>query len=441
MFLVALAIVLLSSATIVRAGGYDNSDSESSRSRGRGRGRGRGPKRRCGEHDVCEETPLITPHELANMLGGDDAPVVLDVYWGDKTASGPNPMFPDAKCTSKTASTGANRVSYVEAHVQGAYPIDWRCDLSTANFLYDMPVKDQFEKLVDELDIEDLDAPLVFYDRNPGANRFAIRGAFVFEYYGYNNIMIVDGGLEKILADDVGITIASGAGPAVPDPGATGSDARVRERHELLTDAEFIAENLDTEFVQLIDARPIHHYVGFNYPAMGAKDSMGMPLPDYAQTSGGAIHTGIPNVRNGHIPGCYNRAWADNYDWWTIDANDVAGASGAGFTAGEQLQFVTVKSATELASFYSKFLDTQKTVVTICNEGIHAALDRFMLEKVLCRGALVYEGSHTEWTALPFDASEAARSTAVVTGCEYGGSECPTQRSLASLSERSDYNP
>jgi 3-mercaptopyruvate sulfurtransferase SseA len=425
--LTTVALVALLAVSTAWGKGYSDDDDDGYKRPGRPH-----PKK-CSKHNVCEETPLITPAELDELLGSQDPPVLLDVYTGARIITPGGTPAANEGCTTDA--------SYMTEHVAGAFPIDWRCDLSNPARYYELPAETStgavdihgnpivgFEEKMQERGL-DLDTPIVVYDRGDRWNHMAVRALFVLEYFGFTNIKMVDGGLNKIKADMsiyplTNIVIEGGNGPDLNL--ITPSAVDIVPDNSLITDAVFVGENLDNKFVNLIDARPARHYYGWCYDdpvtsSFCAGDDQipcGMdPNPTEPRADklayGGAIHTGERNARPGHIPGCYNRPWAENYNWWNQTGNT----------------FVTFKPAHELAQIYSRFLETQKTAVTICNEGIHAVLDAFVLRKILCfENVLVYEGSHAEWADLPFDSSEQDKSTPLTLGCEYGGSECDTKK-------------
>jgi thiosulfate/3-mercaptopyruvate sulfurtransferase len=329
--------------------------------------------------DGCDKNPLITPEEMVTLK--EAGATVLDVFMGSKQPDG---------CTDRT--------SYNTEHVAGAYPLDWRCELSTPAYLYELPDKQQFQDTMRSLGLE-RDSTIVVYDRAPGENRFAVRAEFVFEYFGFDNVYVVDGGLERIKLD-----LGSGDLTTVVPPAPTPSDVVVGQDDSLITDAQYVYDNLGNKKVNMIDARPRSMYWGRDYgiDAFDGSDS---------RKVGGLIHTGQQLERAGHIPGCSNRPWKENYDFWQDESSNNKHA--------------TFKPTEELLEIYAQYLRQSETTVTICNEGIHAVLDAFVLKKILCYdNVLIYEGSHGEWDYLPMstvrdDVGQQPQYTLPLTsGCE-----------------------
>jgi len=442
MFL-SIVVLALASVASVSAGGC----------RGHGCGHSIRPVHKpCKQHEVCEETPLIDCKQLEQKLVGYDGTdtgnkILFDVYWGNRvldfeTVTGNGTVsgsIPDALfgCTKKDTNTNSMGTpigeTYDQRHIDNAFPLDWRCDLSTpepittfdpqSGYLYELPTDAQFEAFVRDHGLE-LDTVIILYDRSPAYNRMATRAYFVFKYFGFQNVYIVDGGLDRCLADNerpgsdplktnIPTTTVYPANPA-------DSSVSIVPGSVEITDAKFVAENLNNKFVKLIDARPRSMYWGYRY------NDVNDPADD-TDRPGGLIHTGQLIDRLGHIPGCYNRAWSNNYDWWQAT---VLGE-------GSPRTFVTFKPASELATIYSQFLDSQVTTVTICNEGIHAVLDAFVLKDILCfDNVLIYEGSHGEWAQLAVGGplgspAQAGRTAPLVTGCEIGPQECRTNEGEA----------
>jgi len=472
--LTVVALVAILSVSTAWGMGDDDDDSSFGRRRPRP---SKCKKKKC-EYDVCDEEGYqhISPTKFKSFLDDPYPVIILDAFSGDRISDNattltedeslPAPFFDPAdgkvklgrKAACTSSSSNSAGFSFDRIHVKGAIPIDWRCEGSSAltldesnnlvqNPIYDIPVAEQFAVTLEKLGISSRDDRIVVYDRAGGQNRWALIVAFMLEYFGYDNVFVVEGGLERMLSDrvfdqDGGIGTIDLGGIVPMESSTTPYDVAARysgadvpnmslvstRRDDLVVPASFVADNLDNNYVDVIDVRPTFHYLGYNYPLVGSG-------PDWEPNTGSAIHTGASNVRSGHIPKAYSRWWQGNYRYLRNAVNITIGTDEDDMvspdlviTDANPLVFAWFLEADQLAQLYAPFMGEQKTTVTACNEGVHAILARFVLEKILCKkNVVVYMGSHHEWVAiLRYDAGEEIRTLPTTNGCDYGGDECPS---------------
>lgn len=171
----------------------------------------------------------------------------------------------------------------------------------------------------------------------------AARAFFTLDYLGHADKAVLDGGLEVWLAEERPISRdvpASVRGMLNPQP-----------RPEIVVEAEWVLERLDSARVVLIDARPPEQYTG--------------------ATPGDGI------TRPGHIRGAHNLYWKNTL-------------------LSEQRPVLrtpdVLRGMFELAE-----ADRRDTVVTYCRTGVQASWDYFVA-RYLGYTTRMYDASYLDWS-------------------------------------------
>ncbi|RMF90459.1 MAG: sulfurtransferase [Methanobacteriota archaeon] len=237
---------------------------------------------------------------------------------------------------------------YENGHIKGAVYVDWRSDIADPEQVdrYNIAPREQIEALLGRLGVDE-DTTIVLYDNLD--NRLSTRTYWTLKVYGHEDVRILDGGRRA--------WEAAGGEYTAEAPEITATDYRAKGvNSEIKTDMGFILDNLDNPDVVLIDGRPSEMYTG--------------------EKAGVVFNTKAEHKRRGHIPGALNIPWKENLN-----------------------EDGTFKSPEELKSLYeSHGVTPDKTVVTYCNEGLHASPPWFVLSELLgYPDVRLYDDSMAEW--------------------------------------------
>ncbi|GMN03173.1 sulfurtransferase [Erythrobacter sp. MTPC3] len=185
---------------------------------------------------------------------------------------------------------------------------------------------------------------IVIYDDS--AVKTSARAWFILIAHGWDNVMILDGGLAKWKAENR--PLESGETPAGPVPKADFPQiTRIRSKADMLANIETCAE-------QVVDAR-------------GADRVYGKGTDP--------VHGG----ENGRIPGSCN-----------VPFGDLFNADG------------TFKSPADLrAAFEQAGVDLDRPVTATCGSGVTASVLLFALHLIGKIDTALYDGSWQEWSADP----------------------------------------
>jgi len=233
--------------------------------------------------------------------------------------------------------------NYTLGHVPGSVLIDWQADINdplTRNIV----TKQACESLLQRVGVND-DTTLVLYgDFN---NWFAAFAFWVFKYYGYKDVRLMNGGRKKWLEEDKPVT------KDIPSH-AKGNFKASEPDSSIRVFLRYVRDTLGSKI--LVDVR-------------GPKEFTGEILapPEYPTEHA---------QRGGHIPGAVNIPWgqAVNEDG-------------------------TFKSADELQKLYqSKGVAADKEVISYCRIGERSSHTWFVLKYLLgYPNVKNYDGSWTEW--------------------------------------------
>ena len=265
--------------------------------------------------------------------------VVVDTKWVEDHIQDPNVRIAEVDYDPKS--------NYMLGHVPGAVLFDWRQDINdpiTRNVLG----KQECQNLLQNAGIND-DTTLVLYgDFN---NWFAAFAFWVFKYYGYKDLRLMNGGRKKWLLEDRPLT------KDIPQQYPKGNFKASGPDNNIRVFLNYVKQSLDTKDRKLVDVRSPKEFKGEilappEYPT------------EHAQ-------------RGGHIPGAANIPWGQA-------VNDGDG---------------TFKSVDELKKLYeAKDITPDKEIIAYCRIGERSSHTWFVLKYLLgYPNVKNYDGSWTEW--------------------------------------------
>ncbi|MGV2495542.1 sulfurtransferase [Pelagerythrobacter aerophilus] len=235
---------------------------------------------------------------------------------------------------------------FAEGHIPGARFLD----LATLNddaspIVAALPTAEQFALRLAALGVKP-GSRVVLYDDS--APRTAARAWFIFRLFGWEEVALLDGRLEKWRAE--GRPLETGASNPVPvAPGTYTADLR-RAR-----DKAAVLANIDAGAEQVVDARDAGRFTGAD------KDT-------------------IHDLPGGHIPGARN-----------LDFRSVLNEDGS-FRREDDLR----------AAFTDAGVDLARPVVTSCGSGVTASVLLFAMARLgKEEDTALYDGSWSEWGADP----------------------------------------
>ncbi|HET7241771.1 MAG TPA: sulfurtransferase [Nitrososphaeraceae archaeon] len=261
--------------------------------------------------------------------------VLVDTNWVDQHKNDPK-----VRVAEVDYDPTAN---YTLGHVPGSVLIDWKADINdplTRNII----TKQACESLLQRVGVND-DTTLVLYgDFN---NWFAAFAFWVFKYYGYKDVRLMNGGRKKWLEEDKPVT------KDIPSH-AKGNFKASEPDSSIRVFLKYVRDTLGSKI--LVDVR-------------GPKEFTGEILapPEYPTEHA---------QRGGHIPGAVNIPWAQAVN-----------------------EDGTFKSADELQKLYqSKGVAADKEVISYCRIGERSSHTWFVLKYLLgYPNVKNYDGSWTEW--------------------------------------------
>jgi thiosulfate/3-mercaptopyruvate sulfurtransferase len=266
--------------------------------------------------------------------------VLVDTNWVENHIKDSNVRIAEVDYDAKA--------NYELGHIPGAVLFDWKRDINdpiSRNVLS----KQACEDLLQRFGINN-DTILVLYgDFN---NWFAAFAFWVFKYYGYRDIRLMNGGRKKWLQEDRPLT------KDIPQEQYTKGNFKASEPdNNIRAFLDYVKKSLDAKDRRMVDVRSPKEFTGEilappEYPT------------EHAQ-------------RGGHIPGAANIPWSQA-------VNDSDG---------------TFKSAEELRKLYEPAGITQdKEIIAYCRIGERSSHTWFVLKYLLGYPDVKnYDGSWTEW--------------------------------------------
>ena len=237
--------------------------------------------------------------------------------------------------------------NYELGHIPGSVLVQWKADINdpiTRNILS----KQAFEELLQKIGVDNETTVALYGDFNNWFEAFAF---WVFKYYGFNDVRLINGSRKKWLLEDRPIT-------------------------------KEIQSNLNGNYKVAKEQEPdknIRVYLDYVKNTLGSKSLVDVRSP---KEFTGEI-TAPPEYptehaqRGGHIPGATNIPWSQ-----AVNDNDG-----------------TFKSVGELTTLYeSKGITPDKEIIAYCRIGERSSHTWFVLKYLLgYPNVKNYDGSWTEW--------------------------------------------
>ncbi|MCH8561724.1 sulfurtransferase [Nesterenkonia sp. YGD6] len=297
------------------------------------------PGENRGFDDVHTDEPLVSTDWLAERLDEGDLHeqdiVLLDV----------SEDLPSSELTP-----------YAEAHIPQAQYVEWSQEFTAPN-TREFISAEAFTELAQSLGINE-DSTVVLYGDNN--NWFAAYASWVFNLYGVEDVVLLDGGLhrwelydERKLVEEVPAVPAGNFQASPQNHDIRAFQPEVLEVAEQNTEADGDA----VAAVNLVDIRSAEEHDG----------EVGVD-PDIFQGEGAAVW--------GHIPGSVNVTWTQIVDEET----------------GEFLSAEEIRSIYEAAG-----VDFQNPIIAYCRIGERASHTWYALSQILGEEVKVYDGSWSEW--------------------------------------------
>ena len=234
---------------------------------------------------------------------------------------------------------------YAMGHIPGAVQVDWFTTLQHP-VRRDFLTKEQFEEVASMIGIAN-DTTVVFYGDK--SNWFACYALWVFQYYGHQNVKIMNGGRLKWEKENRPLV------KEVPSYKKTAYSAKEADK-SIRAFREEVFKQVDAKR-PLVDVRSPKEYSGEL-----------LHMPNYPQEGA---------TRGGHIPGAVSIPWAT-----AVNEEDS-----------------TFKSPEELRAIYEgKGIKSDGEVIAYCRIGERSSLTWFVLKYLLGYSNVKnYDGSWTEW--------------------------------------------
>ncbi len=235
--------------------------------------------------------------------------------------------------------------NYNLGHIPSAVLIDWMKDMNDP-VSRDILSKQQLQEVLGKAGVTSETKLVLYGDFN---NWFAAFVYWIFNYYGIQNVVLMNGGRKKWLAEDRPVT------RDIPSYARTTFTVKTTNEN-LRTYLDYVKQSMKKPNKVLVDVRSPAEFTG----------QVTAP-PEY------------PNEhaqRGGHIPGAVNIPWSQAVK-----------------------EDGTFKSVEELAKLYqSKGVTADKEVITYCRIGERSSFTWFVLKYLLgYPNVKNYDGSWTEW--------------------------------------------
>jgi thiosulfate/3-mercaptopyruvate sulfurtransferase len=257
-----------------------------------------------------------------------------------------DPAFAIVDCRYKLDDGSWGEREYAAAHIPGAVYADLGHDLagpkSGTNGRHPLPDPHALAHTLGRFGIAS-GVQVVAYDQENGM--YASRLWWLLRWLGHDAVAVLDGGFKKWTAE--GRATSSGVERREP------REFSGAPRADMAVDVAAVAATIGTRGWRLVDARAPERYRGDNEPI---------------------------DKKPGHIPGA-----ANHFFQWNLDEQGL-------FRTPEQLR----------ARLTESLGDTEADrVVCYCGSGVTACHNLLALEHAGLKGAKLYAGSWSEWSADP----------------------------------------
>lgn len=234
---------------------------------------------------------------------------------------------------------------YQIGHIPNAVQVDWFTTLQHP-VRRDFVTKEQFEEICAKLGIRNQTTVVFYGDKS---NWFACYALWLFQYYGHEDVRIMDGGRTKWVLEDRPLV------KEIPGFERTNYLAKAPDQNIRAFRAH-VFSHLEAQR-PLVDVRSPQEYSGEL-----------LHMPNYPQEGA---------MRGGHIPGAANIPWSK-----AVNEADS-----------------TFKSADELQAIYTaQGIQPEGEIIAYCRIGERSALTWFVLKYLLGYPKVKnYDGSWTEW--------------------------------------------
>ena len=234
---------------------------------------------------------------------------------------------------------------YETGHIPGAVKVDWFTVLQD-QVRRDFLSREAFEQLNKDLGIGN-DSTVVFYGDK--SNWFACYALWIYQYFGHENVKIMNGGRAKWEKEGRAMTREVPQYPPAEYKASPRNDSIRAFRDDVFDQIKSGAALVDVRSPQEYSGELLHMP---NYPQEGA-------------------------TRGGHIPGAVNIPWSK-----AVSDEDS-----------------TFKSAQELRELYQdRGVSPDEEVIAYCRIGERSSLTWFVLKHLLGYPDVKnYDGSWTEW--------------------------------------------
>jgi len=233
------------------------------------------------------------------------------------------------------------RAEYEKGHIPGALYIDWSSDIIDPDAAVEAQIAspERFAEVLGSMGIGDQHL-VVAYDSHP-ASQFATRLWWALNYYGHEQVVVLNGGFPKWMRDELPLDSAIPTYPPVMFTPVV--------QPQLRATAQDVLAALNKQNVQLVDAR------------------------DNGQFSGAVVRG---EGRRGHIPGAVN-----------VPREEIIDLATGTFRSNEDLRQV----------FSVTGLSPDQHVIAYCNGGVAATTVLFSLAMLGYPRLTNYDGSWNEW--------------------------------------------
>lgn len=265
--------------------------------------------------------------------------VLVETDWAAENLEDPNLRF---------VEVDVDTTAYAEGHIPGAVGWNWQSDTQDA-LTRDIIDQDAFEELLSRSGIANDTTVILYGDHN---NWFAAYAFWLLNYYGHENVRLINGGRKKWLAENRPLTTK------VPQPERASYSVR-KVNADLRALRDYVLDSVNQADRPLVDVRSPKEFSGE------------LLAPESLPQEG--------SQRGGHIPGAANITWSK--------AVQDDG---------------TFKPLSELRSLYeSEGITSDKEVIAYCRIGERSSHTWFVLKYLLgYPNVRNYDGSWTEWGSL-----------------------------------------